>query len=83
MTRVKPQVAAWGISLLAYKIGQVGRPAFPEKTGKRGALWKLPQLRKSNKVAFGIVFLMISSSCLEKPPQKTLRLSHSFHSAGC
>ena len=36
------------------------------------ALWKLPQLwkSKSNKEAFGDFFLMISTSCLEKPPQK-------------
>ncbi len=45
------------------------------------ALWKLPQLWKSNKEAFGDFFLMISTSCLEKPPQKTLRLFHSYHSA--
>jgi hypothetical protein len=54
----------------------------PQKTRKRGALWKLPQLRKSTKVAFGVFFLMISTSCLEKPPQNPLRLSHSYHSAG-
>jgi len=36
--------------------------------------------RKS--VAFGSFFLMISTSCLEKPPQNPLRLSHSYHSAG-
>src|SRR6476660_5706198 len=45
-------------------------------------LWKMPQLRKSSKVAFGGFFLMISTSCLEKPPQKTLRLSHIYHSPG-
>jgi hypothetical protein len=78
MTRVKPQVAAWGISFLGYKIGQVIPRAFPEKPRERGALWKLPPLRKSDKVAFGIFFLMISSSGLEKPPHKPLRLSHSY-----
>jgi hypothetical protein len=31
-------------------------------------------------VAFGGFFLMISTSYLEKPPQKTLRLSHIYHS---
>src|SRR5579871_4034790 len=40
----------------------------------REGLWKMPQLWKSTKVAFGGFFLMISTSCLEKPPQKTLRL---------
>jgi hypothetical protein len=58
---------------------------FPHPRGnknqKRHALWKLTQLWKSTKEAFGDSFLMISTSCLEKPPQKTLRLSHSFHSA--
>src|SRR5262245_33351905 len=28
------------------------------------------------------ILLMISTTCLEKPAQRTLRLSHSFHSAG-
>jgi hypothetical protein len=32
-------------------------------------------------VAFGKIFLMIPTNCLEKPSQKTLRLSHRFHSA--
>ena len=46
------------------------------------ALWKLPQLRKSNKEAFGSILLMISTSCLEKPPLKNaLRLYHSYHKA--
>ena len=53
-----------------------------KKNAGRHALWKLTQLWKSMKVAFGDSFLMISTSCLEKPPQKTLRLSHSYHSAG-
>src|SRR5262245_60392976 len=51
--------------------------------GGRQRLWKMPQLWKSTKVAFGRFFLMISTSCLEKPPQKTLRLSHIYHSPGC
>jgi hypothetical protein len=52
-----------------------------EHFGGREGLWKMPQLWKSTKVAFGR-FLMISTSCLEKPPQKTLRLSHIYHSPG-
>jgi hypothetical protein len=59
------------------RVPQPGR----NKNPGRHALWKLPQLWKSTKVAFGDFFLMISTSCLEKPPQKTLRLSHSYHSA--
>src|SRR5215471_5028293 len=58
-------------------------PAPPPRTGKIGGregLWKMPQLWKSTKDAFGDFFLMISTSCLEKPPQKTLRLSHIYHS---
>jgi hypothetical protein len=35
----------------------------------------MPQLWKSTKAAFGAFFLMISTNCSEKPPQKTLRLS--------
>jgi hypothetical protein len=50
------------------------------KIGGREGLWKMPQLWKSTKVAFGTFFLMISTSCLEKPPQKTLRLFHIYHS---
>ena len=50
--------------------------------GGREGLWKMAQLWKSTKVAFGGFFLMISTSCLEKPPQKTLRLSHIYHSPG-
>jgi hypothetical protein len=53
-----------------------------EKIGGREGLWKMAQLWKSTKVAFGNFFLMISTSCLEKPPQKTLRLSHIYHSPG-
>jgi hypothetical protein len=44
----------------------------------------MPQLGKSNKDAFGDIFLMIPTSCLEKPSQTTLRLSHIYHSpVGC
>jgi hypothetical protein len=56
--------------------------SWRKKNAGRHALWKLPQLWKSTKEAFGDSFLKISTSCLEKPPQKTLRLSHSYHSAG-
>src|SRR5215471_12429753 len=55
-------------------------PPRPGKIGGRQGLWKMPQLWKSTKVAFGDFFLMISTSSLEKPPQKTLRLSHIYHS---
>ncbi len=51
--------------------------------GGREGLWKMPQLWKSTKVACGGFLLMISTSCLEKPPQKTLRLFHIYHSPGC
>src|SRR5258708_31310578 len=47
----------------------------------RSAYWKQPHSLKSTMVAYGDFLLMISTSCLEKPPQKTLRLSHSSHSA--
>jgi|SRR6266496_5128777 hypothetical protein len=58
-------------------------PHPPAKTiGGREGLWKMPQLWKSTTVAFGNFFLMISTSCLEKPPRKTLRLSHTYHSPG-
>ncbi len=53
-----------------------------EKIGGREGLWKMPQLWKSTKVAFGNFLLTISTSCLEKPSQKTLRLSHIYHSHG-
>jgi hypothetical protein len=42
----------------------------------------MPLPWKSNKVAFGSFFLMISTGCLEKPAHKTLRLSHIYHSPG-
>src|SRR5262249_27213668 len=54
-----------------------------EPIGGRDGLWEMPLLGKSTKVAFRDVLLMISTSCLEKPPQKTLRLSHIYHSPGC
>jgi hypothetical protein len=41
-----------------------------ETIGGREGLWKMSQLWKSNKVAFGSFLLMISTSCLEKPSQK-------------
>jgi hypothetical protein len=50
--------------------------------GGREGLWKMPQLWKSNNDAFGNIFLMIPTSCLEKPSQTTLRLSHIYHSPG-
>ena len=53
-----------------------------EKIGGREGLWKMPQLWKSSKDAFGGILLMISTSCLEKPSQKTLRLFHIYHSPG-
>jgi hypothetical protein len=59
---------------------QFSGPGQPSQT-LRHALWKLPQLWKSAKEACGNILLMISTSCLEKPSQKTLRLSHSSHSA--
>ena len=57
------------------------RPGTENSAGREG-LWKMPLLWKSTKVAFGDFFLMISTRCLEKPPQKTLRLSHIYHSLG-
>src|SRR5262245_40587673 len=53
-----------------------------EQIGGREGLWKMPQLWKSTKVACGGFSLMISTNCLEKPPQKTLRLFHIYHSPG-
>jgi hypothetical protein len=40
-------------------------------------MWKLPQPRKSSKVAFGTIFLMISSAAW-----KTLLGFHSYHKHG-
>src|SRR5262245_39482655 len=71
MTRVRPQVAAWGISFFSLQNRSSCSRGVSRKNRGRGALWKLPQLRKSNKVAFGNFFLIISSSCLQKPPHKT------------
>ena len=51
------------------------------KTRRAKTLWKRPQLWKSIKVAFGNFFLMIPTSCLEKPSPKPLRLYHRYHSA--
>src|SRR5215467_14084910 len=53
-----------------------------QPTGRPQELWKMPQLWKSNMVAYGNFPLMISTSCLEKPALKTLRLSHIYHSSG-
>jgi hypothetical protein len=50
--------------------------------GRRKGLWKMTQLWKSHKDAFGGILLMISTRCLEKPSLKTLRLSHIYHSLG-
>jgi hypothetical protein len=55
-------------------------PLPPAKIAGREGLWKMAQLWKSNKVAFGTILLMISTSRLEKPSPKTLRLSHIYHS---
>jgi hypothetical protein len=57
-------------------------PLLRAKNATREGLWKMSQLWKSTKVAFGGFFLMISTSCLEKPSQKTLRLYHIYHSPG-
>ena len=51
-----------------------------ETIGGREGLWNMPQLWKSIQIAFGGFLLMISTSCLEQPPQKTLRLFHMYHS---
>jgi hypothetical protein len=53
-----------------------------ETFGGREGLWKMPSLWKSTQVAFGNFLSMISTSDLEKPSQKTLRLSHIYHSPG-
>jgi hypothetical protein len=74
-TGFQPQVATWGFRFFK---GQYCDPS----RGGREALWKLPQLWKSTKDAFGNFLWLISTSCLEKPPLKnSLRLSHSYHSA--
>ena len=56
-------------------------PLLRAKKAAREGLWKMSQLWKSTKVAFGDFLLMISASCLEKPSQKPLGLSHPYHSA--
>jgi hypothetical protein len=38
-----------------------------ERTGEGGRLWKLPQPRKSSKVAFGAILLDDFLRCLENP----------------
>jgi hypothetical protein len=48
-----------------------------ETFGTGEGLLKLPQLRKSESDAFGNFFLMISTSCLDKPSEKHARLIHS------
>jgi hypothetical protein len=45
-------------------------------------LLKLPQLRKSKSEASGSFFLMISTSCLDKPSQKHARFIHSSNRPG-
>jgi hypothetical protein len=52
-----------------------------QNKGAAKALWRRPQLWKSTKEAFGNFFLMIPTSCLEKPSHKPLRLYHRYHSA--
>ena len=42
---------------------------------------KLPQLRKSKSDAFGSFFLMISTSCLDKPSDKTCSAYPQFQQA--
>ena len=58
-----------------------------ERKLRRGSLWKLPQPRKSFKVAFGNIFLMISSAAWKtllgfpQLPQARRRYIH-FKSTG-
>src|SRR5438309_10438710 len=47
----------------------------------RGGLLKLPQLRKSTSDAFGSFFLLISTSCLDKPSEKTCSAYPQFQQA--
>jgi hypothetical protein len=56
MTRVEPQVAAWGIFLFK-PTKSVKQSRRFQKTRNGEPLWKLPQLRKSTKVAFGTILL--------------------------
>jgi hypothetical protein len=60
----------------------VERKKKEPKKKERGGLWKLPQPWKSEKVAFGDIFIDDFHRCLEKPPQRTLRLFHSSHRPG-
>ena len=59
--------------------GQRKKKNQKERTVEGGRLWKLPQPRKSSKVAFGNIFLMISSAAwktllgLPQLPQARLR----------
>jgi hypothetical protein len=57
-------------------------PGVKEEPTSGETRWELPQLWKSTNEAFGNIFLMISTSCLEKPSQKHARLFHSYHRAG-
>jgi hypothetical protein len=63
-----------------FGIGQ--RKKKEAKKKERGGLLKMTQLWKSKKVAFGTFLLMISTSCLQKPSHKTLRLSHISNKPG-
>jgi hypothetical protein len=74
---------AFELSFDSFSHYRYSTPHPPAETiaGREG-LWKMPQLWKSSQVAFGHILLMISTSCLEKPAHKTLRLSHIYHSPG-
>jgi hypothetical protein len=60
--------------LIGSRFGFAQRKKKEAKKKERGGLWKLPQMWKSIKVAFGDILLDDSHSCLKKPPRKTLRL---------
>jgi hypothetical protein len=47
--------------------GQRKKKNQKERTEEGGRLWKLPQPRKSSKVAFGTIFLNDFLRCLENP----------------
>jgi len=81
MTRDQPQVAAWGISLFSLQNRSSDSGRFPKKQGTGSAV-ETAAPEEIVKDAFGGILLMIPPRCLEKPPQKTLRLYHSSHSAG-
>lgn len=57
-------------------------PSFPRPIGGREGLWKMSQLWNSTKVASAASVLTIPTSFLVKPPHKTLRLFHIYHSPG-